>query len=513
MKQQLPPSGIWLNRFASFLLTILVLGTLCAPALVHLTGNATDPTFIYNRQPSPLPDPPTTIGRLGKFRDNFIKYVEDNFGLRAELVRLNVLVNSWLGVSSVPGLLIGKDRWYFLKADYASLDQFRGLNRFSDQELDAWIDAAEGYRDWLEAQGIAFMVVFAPNQQTVYPEHMPAYATRVWPETRLDQVSRRLRERRSRVAWIDLRASLWSARSLGLLYNKYESHWNALGAFVAYSAIMQPVGKMFPGANTLTIDDFTIGSSRSRWNIPPLMETFPVLSQKRPSRVTATEVVASVNNQPVTKVTTDIESGPSVMVYGDSFAEPGLQTYFNQSFRSTMFVATNHSPFPGDLIKKHRPDLVIFELVERYLARPFDISPKFVSEVLRRDAPSYTDVTKAIGVIGGFVDGARHTGDTVEFSGWAVDKETNAPARAIYAFYGDVAVGAAKLSDLRPDVTRGMTDHKAGFRITVPNDLDLRDPNRRLRFFSTNASNKIYELAINPPLLPGLVQLFKEASK
>jgi hypothetical protein len=511
MQQQLPPSGVWLNRVVSFLLTVLVLGTLCAPALVHLTGNATDPTFIDNRRPAPLPGLPTTIDRLDKFRDNVIKYVDDNFGLRAELVRLNVLVNSWVGVSSVPGLLIGKDNWFFLKTDYASLDQFRGLNQFSDQELDAWIDTAEGYRAWLEAQGIAFMVVVAPNQQTVYPEYMPAYATRIWPETRLDQLSRRLRERQSPVTWVDLRASLWGARGRGLLYNKYESHWNALGAFVGYSAIMQPIGKMFPGANTLTIDDFTIGSSRSRWNMPPLMETFPILSLKRPSHVTATDVVASVNNQPVPKVTTDIENGPNVMVYGDSFAEPGLQTYFNQSFRSTMFVPTNHSPFPADLIKKHRPNLVIFELVERYLARPFDFSPKFVSEVLRGDAPSYTDVTTAIGVIGGIIDGAHRSGDTVEFSGWAIDTETKAPARAIYAYYGDVAVGAAKLSDLRPDVTQGMTDHKAGFRIAVPGELDLRDPNRRLRFFSTSAGNKIYELAINLPLLPGLEQLFKDA--
>jgi len=126
---------------------------------------------------------------------------------------------------------------------------------------------------------------------------------------------------------------------------------------------------MFPGAGRLTIDDFTISSSTFRWNIPPLVETVPVLSLKRPSHVRATEVVASVNNQPVRNVTTDIESGPKVMVYGDSFAEASLLSYFDQSFKSTMFVPSNHSPFPADLITKHRPDLVIFQLVERYLAR------------------------------------------------------------------------------------------------------------------------------------------------
>jgi hypothetical protein len=176
-------------------------------------------------------------------------------------------------------------------------------------------------------------------------------------------------------------------------------------------------------------------------------------------------------------------------------------------------VPSNFSPFPVDLIKQHRPNLVIFELVERYLARAFVLSPKFVSEILRRHAPSYADATAAAGVISGYIDGARRAGDTVELSGWAVDTEMNAPARMVFAFHGDLAVGGAKLSELRPDVTAGMTDHKAGFRIAVPGDLDLRDPNRRLRFFSTNANNTIYELAVHPPLLSGLEQLFNETPK
>src|SRR4051812_3323625 len=143
MKQQLPPSGVWLNRVWSILLSLLVFGTLCAPALVHLTGNATDPSFVDNRPPAPLPGVPDTIDRLDKFRDNFIRYIDDNFGLRAELVQLNVAMHAWIGVSSVPGLLIGKNSWFFIKSDHASLDQFRGLNRFSDQELDAWIDTVD----------------------------------------------------------------------------------------------------------------------------------------------------------------------------------------------------------------------------------------------------------------------------------------------------------------------------------------------------------------------------------
>src|SRR4051812_24344319 len=197
MKQQLPPLGVWLNKIPSLLLSIAVLATLCAPAIIQLAGRTTDPSFIDNRPPAPFPAAPSSISDIERVRNGLIKFVEDNFGLRAEMVRLNALIHAWMGVSSVPSLIMGKDGWFFLKNDYAIDDQFRGLNRFSDVELDAWIDTVDIYRRWLEARGIAFMIVVAPNQQTVYPEYMPLYVNRVSPETRLDQLSRRLRERQS----------------------------------------------------------------------------------------------------------------------------------------------------------------------------------------------------------------------------------------------------------------------------------------------------------------------------
>src|ERR1019366_4985298 len=189
MKQPLPPLGCWLGKAQSLVFCVLVLGTLCAPAVVQFAGRATDPSFIDNRRPAQFPNWPTSIKEVVNFRDGVSRFIDDNFGLRAELVKLDYRVHSWIGVSSHPGLIEGKNGWVFLKSDYAVFDQFRGLNRFTDAELEAWIDTMERAQQWLAAQGIAFMVVIAPNQQTIYPEYMPAYANRVWPETRLDQVA------------------------------------------------------------------------------------------------------------------------------------------------------------------------------------------------------------------------------------------------------------------------------------------------------------------------------------
>jgi hypothetical protein len=112
--------------------------------------------------------------------------------------------------------------------------------------------------------------------------------------------------------------------------------------------------------------------------------------------------------------------------------------------------------------------------------------------------------------IGGYVDGLQLEDRSVRFSGWAVDAGANAPAKAIYVYYGDRIVGAAPPTDARSDIAAGMADQRAGFRIYISRELDLASPDHRLRFFSTNPSDKVYELTISPHLQPQLEELFTQ---
>ncbi len=272
MRQQLPALGISLSRLPSALLIVVVLSTLFAPALIQLAGRQTDPSFLDNRPPARFPAWPSSfsLGALKQFREGLISFVEDNFGLRAEMVKLNVRVRSAIGVSAIPGLFMGKEGWFFLKTDSDVLDQVRALNRFTDEELDEWIDLMEAQQRWVKAQGAAMVVVVAPNQHSIYPERMPLYVNRVWPETRLDQIMRRLQERGSSLVVVDPRRDLWTARQQNLLYHKYEDHWNARGAFIAYSAAMKEAKKLVPALQPLQLSDYTITQGYRAWNIPPL---------------------------------------------------------------------------------------------------------------------------------------------------------------------------------------------------------------------------------------------------
>jgi len=243
MRQQLPALGVSLGRLPSALLIVAVLATLFAPALIQLAGRQTDTSLLDNRPPARMPALPSSIslGALNEFRERLISFVEDNFGLRVEMVQLNIRVRSVIGTSAIPGLFMGKGGWFFLKTDADVLDQVRALNRFTDQDLDAWIDLMEVQQRSVESQGAAFIILIAPNSHTIYPDRMPIYVNRVWPETRLDQIMRRLHERVSSLVVVDPRRDLSAAREQQLLYHKYEDHWNSFGAFVAYSAMMREI--------------------------------------------------------------------------------------------------------------------------------------------------------------------------------------------------------------------------------------------------------------------------------
>ncbi len=133
MRQQLPALGLSLGRLPSVLLAVAVLATLFAPALIQLTGRQTDPSFLDNRPPARMPALPSSfsLGALGQFRKELIAFIDDNFGLRAEMVKLNIRVRSAIGVSAIPGMFMGKEGWFFLKTDSDVLDQVRALNRFT----------------------------------------------------------------------------------------------------------------------------------------------------------------------------------------------------------------------------------------------------------------------------------------------------------------------------------------------------------------------------------------------
>ena len=438
-----------------------------------------------------------SLGALGQFRKEMIAFIDDNFGLRAEMVKLNIRVRSAIGVSAIPGMFMGKEGWFFLKTDSDVLDQVRGLNRFTtDDELDEWIDLMEAQQRWVKAQGAAMVIVVAPNQHTIYPEYLPRYVNRVWPETRLDQIMRRLKERGSSLVVVDPRSDLWAAKERALLYHKYEDHWNALGAFIAYSAAMKEAKKLVPALQPLALSDYAISQGYRAWNIPPLGEADPVFSLKSGSRIVDRRVLDNkVPLRPIVETTTSLNTAPTALVYGDSFGEV-MAPFFNETFRRTITVPTAHYPFPTELIQANKPDVVILEMVERSLTMRPPVSDALENEYLLRDAPTLDEaITRSAGVGGTLREPPKPAAGSSSWDGRRT--RLRMPSwRLLTMMVGPL--GAGRMSLFRLGTSPSRQERRIGFRIVAP-FTGLNDP-ARLRFFSTTPDGKVYELAITPTL-------------
>jgi hypothetical protein len=347
MKQQLPPLGVWFGKAPSIALCVLVI-VLSAPALVQLSGQVTDTARLDNRRPVPFPALPSGVDaenfdRLWLLRKRLVYYMDNAFGLRAELVTLNARIKMLMGLPAVDTMVAGRDGWHFLKIHENILDQYRGIKPLTAAETDAWIDTMEGRQREVAAQGGAFVVLIAPDQQTVYPDYMPAWATRVGP-TRLDQIVQRLKARGSQLKLVDPRAAMQAARGRGLkLYSAYESHWTPPGAFIGYSMVMQQVGSL-SNVRILRESDFDVGAVTATWAMPPLAETLPTLTVKQ------------VQSK---------DGAPDVLIVGDSFTGH-LRPFFDATFRSVT-QADNIDGFPLEEIRRQRPALVVYETAERFL--------------------------------------------------------------------------------------------------------------------------------------------------
>ena len=233
-----------LHPLCAIALVATFVAALVTPGVVMLAGVDHEVPAGENRDLAPRPARPDTWAALRAFPAAAAHYFEDHFGLRARLVRWQALLRlRLLGSSASPDVIVGKDGWLFYAGDGAAEDMASAVP-FTLDELETWRTTLEHTRDWMEAHGIAYLFVLAPDKHAVYPEHLPASIHRVGAETRTDALVDYLREH-STVPVLDLRGVLTAAKEKERLYHRTDTHWNDRGAFTASQAIWQRLTPRF----------------------------------------------------------------------------------------------------------------------------------------------------------------------------------------------------------------------------------------------------------------------------
>ena len=142
------------------------------------------------------------------------------------------------GVSIDPSrAIIGKEGWLFLGDDFAdSITSKRmGLGAQDSRVLETVAESAVAWDHWLTGMNVAaFRIVVGPDKDSVYPEYLPD-----WSAHAIDRPTDTLIRRVSANIYIDPTKALIQAKAeySEPLYYKTDTHWNNLGALIAFDEL------------------------------------------------------------------------------------------------------------------------------------------------------------------------------------------------------------------------------------------------------------------------------------
>ncbi len=339
-----------------------------------------------------------------KYFDGMKEYYEDHYGFRNLFINsYNVIITKYVKSVIKGKVIFGRENWLFWSGE-DSLVQYRAFTPMTEDELKKFTRILEERHAWCEARGIRYLFVIPPNKLTVYPEYMPEGLTRTSEESHVDQFMEYV-NKNSNVKVIHLKDILFRAKEkyegVHPIFYKTGTHWNQLGAYSAYRAIIDPVAEWFPRIRPFELDDFTrkhavipggdlaaYAGIQDQYRIDAI---FLVPKKPRTARTVKLEDFYRENfsdkkldiQDPVTPgiyVTEKADpSLPKAVMFRDSFANdlaPHLSEHFSRIVYFWYVAKKDRYDFNPDVIEHENPAIVINEAAERVFFRIAENAPR-----------------------------------------------------------------------------------------------------------------------------------------
>ncbi len=318
------------------------------------------------------------LSKLDAYVREFNSYYSDNFNLRDNLIKFHNLFEYYIfNVSPAPNeVVVGKDGWFYSKN---CVTNFKGANLFTRKELEEYRQEIIKRSQWSCKNGIKYYLVIVPSKMSIYPEHLPDHIVKVSEITRYDQVISL--NNNADVNIIDVKENILNHKNDGYdLYQRTDDHWNDIGAYYGYEAIMRRLSVDFPGLSPIPIDDFKIATEEHSGNMTKMLnleKSHPEIFLKLESKNKIYGYQGKKRNYPIPygiadwdyEIVRKNDSGKKLkcLVIRDSFSML-LVKYFQEHFRKTIFI---HNQWKGqideNIILNEKPDIIINIMVETFI--------------------------------------------------------------------------------------------------------------------------------------------------
>jgi hypothetical protein len=322
-------------------------------------------------------------GGVGPWLQQASDWLRVSFALRQTMIGWDARLKMGLALDRSYGspVTLGRDGWLFYLVRRGSQGVRPELD-FSPEELERWATALEGRQRALAARGAEFLVVFAPNKESIYPDLLPPELPAARPRSRLDVLLARL-QAGGVVRVLDLRPVLREARSAGSpfrgypLYYRTDSHWNDLGAWVASRQVLSALKRSFPGVDVPSESDLrisletTAGGDLARMQgLQAQFSDARVRLKAAAGRCSFEPAPTAIGQSPETPLFSEkrlaCQGAPisRAIILHDSMMIGMLPTLAPAFEQSLWRLSDRLDPA---LLERERPDVVVQELVERSL--------------------------------------------------------------------------------------------------------------------------------------------------
>ncbi len=337
------------------------------------------------------PELPRNSETLEQFPGAFEAWFNDHFGFRDALIRLhNYALFFGLHASGSDRVLIGKGQWLFLRIENALESWRREKPRWLPSELEQWRRVILERQRYFARAGIPYLFVATPAKGTIYPEYYPSRMSRVRKEGRLEQLSSYF-SKHPEVPYVDVTGALLKRKERmaregdpRFLFWPTDTHWNHMGSFVGYSAMMKKLREFAPQYSEALkpfAEEDGVWIDRPKLNgdlsvmlglVPLLPVTDHVIFPKKLPESIPHFVAITANGARDRISTWDREGLPNAFFIHDSFLTIQYE-YISAHFKRAWFRWVNDFDLTG--IEKAKPSVVVQEVTERFLTNSFPTNP------------------------------------------------------------------------------------------------------------------------------------------
>ncbi len=301
----------------------------------------------------------------------------------------------------------GTDGWRYYNAT-GNFDVFRGVRPFSTEAAERWKHVLQERHVWLASLGINYLPLVVPNKEAIHPEHLPKEVREQRGRSQLDQWFELVPT--GSVRPLDLRISLTSEAARRHVYWPDDTHWNHHGAYVAYAATINWLGRFRPSLTPLSLEEFVerqvlLTGDLARAGGETVQGIPRIVLERRGGWRSRTDPfrLPTGYSEPrygdtwqEPRMHSCATGKGTLLLLGDSFTQQERHFFISamaEHFLRTVVINNSTETAPSFesielLVRDVRPDIVIESRVERSLETPF--LARLESETEKR-----TDATNA----------------------------------------------------------------------------------------------------------------------